>query len=247
MFMGYTTEFTGKVVFDKEVPKTLVEYLNRLSGTRRMKRDPEKIKVLFKNWKDMCYKGNLGRQGEYFAVKEDDPDYVNYKNSGDSFFSCCAGQARDGSIIDYNEPPVTQPGLWCQWVISPVNPKDMEDETKDTVRAYLEWDGAEKFYCYTEWLKYIIKNFLEPEGITACGAFLAVGEEYGDATYIIVDNNNVSTVDAFNEGASEELCNKLSGDLLKFFLEEVSSAPSQITAEYWDDWYDDDEEDEEED
>ena len=35
-------------------------------------------------------------------------------------------------IIDYNTPPKTQPGLWCQWMLG-----DGE---------YIVWDGNEKFY-----------------------------------------------------------------------------------------------------
>lgn len=235
--MGYTTEFKGKVVFDQELPKTLIEFLERLCTTRRMARNPEKIKEIYKNWQAMCYNGNLGTDGEFFAVDEKDEDYKkNMKYLHDSF-----GQAHDDSIIDYNNPPRTQPGLWCQWAVVPVNKDDMEDDTKDTVRAYLEWDGGEKFYSYVEWLRYIISNFIEPLDITACGAFLAVGEEYGDASYIIVDNNEVSVKDAFHEGASEEVFENLSGELLKYFEKEIAMEPDDIQDEYWD-WYEEDEE-----
>ena len=36
--MGYTTEFIGKFNIDKNMPREFVEYINRFSSTRRMKR-----------------------------------------------------------------------------------------------------------------------------------------------------------------------------------------------------------------
>lgn len=59
------------------------------------------------------------------------------------------GQGSDSDIISYNDPPAGQPGLWCQWV-----PTDGGDG--------LEWDGSEKFYHATDWMKYIIDHFLKP-------------------------------------------------------------------------------------
>ena len=53
------------------------------------------------------------------------------------------GQDHDNSIVDYNEPPTGQPGLWCQWII--------EDNE-------IIWDGGEKFYNYIEWIEYLIEN-----------------------------------------------------------------------------------------
>ena len=64
--MGYTTDFDGALEFNKPVEDWLVEYVNKFSATRRMKRDNEKIKELFPNWEQMCFMGNLGVDGEYF-------------------------------------------------------------------------------------------------------------------------------------------------------------------------------------
>ena len=63
--MGYTTDFEGELTFNKPVTEELKEYINKFSDTRRMKRDNEKIKELFPNWKELCFKGNLGVNGEY--------------------------------------------------------------------------------------------------------------------------------------------------------------------------------------
>lgn len=62
------------------------------------------------------------------------------------------GQDREPDIIDYNQPPPGQPGLWCQWV-----PTD--DGTG------IEWDGGEKFYSADLWLIYLINVFLKPVAV----------------------------------------------------------------------------------
>ena len=89
-----------------------------------------------------------------------------------------AGQDRESNIIDYNLPPKTQPGLWCQWIPN-------EDGTE------IVWDGGEKFYKYVEWLEYIIKNFLEPEGYVLNGEVYFQGEDYNDNGVIVVTDNKV--------------------------------------------------------
>lgn len=90
------------------------------------------------------------------------------------------GQYQDDNIIDYNTPPKTQPGLWCQW-------KPSEDG------LFIEWDGGEKFYHYVEWLEYIIDKILEPRGYKLNGSVEWVGEDsFEDRGKIIVENNKVT-------------------------------------------------------
>ena len=89
-----------------------------------------------------------------------------------------AGQDHDDSIIDYNDPPQGQPGLWCQWIPS-------DDGTE------ILWNGGEKFYHYTEWLEYIIDNFLAPNGYVLNGEVYWYGEESDDIGKIIVSDNQV--------------------------------------------------------
>lgn len=48
--MGYTTDFYGSLSFNKPVAPWLAEYINKFSSSRRMKRDPEKIKELFPDY-----------------------------------------------------------------------------------------------------------------------------------------------------------------------------------------------------
>lgn len=89
------------------------------------------------------------------------------------------GQDSESNIINYNQPPKTQPGLWCQW-------RPTSDGTG------IEWDGMEKFYNYVEWLEYIINSILAPRGYVLNGSVEWRGEESGDCGTITVENNKVS-------------------------------------------------------
>jgi hypothetical protein len=91
-----------------------------------------------------------------------------------------AGQDSDKNVINYNRPPSTQPGLWCQWI-----PTDDGSE--------LVWNGGEKFYNYVEWLDYLIDKILAPRGYTLNGECQWFGEERDDVGVIIVKNNVVTT------------------------------------------------------
>lgn len=159
--MGYTTDFYGSFGFNKPVTEELAEYINKFSSTRRMQRNVEEIKKSFPNWEELCFNGKLGDEGEYFI-------------GGEGFM----GQGTEATIINYNRPPSTQPGLWCKWVVS-------EDGTR------LEWDGGEKFYNYVEWLKYLIDNFFAPLGYVLNGNVEFQGEDYDDFGTISVEDNIV--------------------------------------------------------
>ena len=159
--MGYTTYFSGSFKFDKPLEPWLVEYVNKFCNSRRMKRDNDKIKELFPNWKELCFKGELGTEGEYFI-------------GGLGFM----GQDIEDSVIDHNRPAYTQPGLWCQWIVT-------EDGKA------LVWDEGEKFYNYEEWLRYLIDNFFEPLGYVLNGEVTWDGEESDDIGTITVTDNYV--------------------------------------------------------
>lgn len=159
--MGYTTDFYGSVTFNKPITEELKNYINKFGETRRMKRDVEKIKKTFPDWEKNCFNGNLGVDGEYFV-------------GGNGFM----GQDRDDSIVNYNYPPETQPGLWCQWMI--------DDD------GNLVWDGGEKFYEYGEWLTYLIENFLAPSGYVCNGEIEFQGEDMDDFGTIHVKDNVVT-------------------------------------------------------
>jgi len=101
-----------------------------------------------------------------------------YVNGGGDY-----GQAPEDNIVDYNYPPRTQPGLWCQWI-----PNEDGDE--------ILWNGCEKFYHYDEWLNYIIHKFLKPNGYTLNGKVRYEGEDSTDIGYIIVEDNVVHMYDS---------------------------------------------------
>lgn len=88
------------------------------------------------------------------------------------------GQGNDSNIIDHNDAPATQPGLWLQWI-------------PNKEGTAIEWDCGEKFYNYTEWLVYLIHKILAPNGYVLNGKVTWQGEETGDVGEITVKNNKV--------------------------------------------------------
>jgi len=154
--MGYTTDFTGRFDLDRELDSKTFNFLTKLAETRRMRRSLSELpetgfeKYGFDNW---------GTEGEFFVDAEG-----------------FAGQDRDSSVLDYNSPPTTQPGLWCQWL-----------PTND--RKSIEWNGGEKFYHYKAWLEYIICNVLEPRGYILNGTVDWHGEDPSDSGQLKVKDN----------------------------------------------------------
>lgn len=185
--MGYTTEFQGEFIFDRPLDENLERYLNSLFHSRRMRRDPEKIKAMDPSWKEHCYRGILGKEGEFYYP----PEYIprkflqqfpfeplirgQHSKKADPVYNDF-GQLNDVSVVDYNYPPEGQPGLWCDWEVK-----------KNT----LFWNGGEKFYRYTEWLKYLIAQFFIPEGYVLNGNVNFRGDDFDDVGQIVVENNKV--------------------------------------------------------
>lgn len=91
-----------------------------------------------------------------------------------------AGKGRDPSILDFNRPPEGQPGLWCKW------------EVTDDGR-FLQWNGAEKFYDYTEWVRYLIEHIFAAWGCVLNGEIEWRGEREGDEGVITVRVNVVTS------------------------------------------------------
>jgi len=168
MIMGYTTTFSGHFNLDRKLEPEHSAYLRKFSETRRMKRNAAAAEQ-FEDPIRKSAKLPIGKDGGFFV------------NGGG-----WAGQERDESILDFNNSPSDQPGLWCQWV-----------PTDDF--SSLEWNGAEKFYCYTEWLEYLIDNFLKPWGYTLNGEVTWRGEEHSDIGLLLVTNNVVTTHEGYVE------------------------------------------------
>lgn len=104
------------------------------------------------------------------------------------------GQNRCESIIDFNRPPTTQPGLWCNWTVGDIYETPLSEALLEEkgVAQTIVWDEGEKFYNYVEWLEYLIKSFLIPWGYTLNGEVQWRGEDWSDNGTISVTDNVVT-------------------------------------------------------
>lgn len=157
--MGYTTDFSGHVNIVPALNAAQVAYINQFSSTRRMKRKAA-VTATFPDPIREAVGLPIGLDGEF------------YVGGGQHGYD-------QKDVVDSNGPPSTQPGLWCQWVVS-------EDGTK------LEWDEGEKFYHYIEWMEYMIKHFFDPWHCILNGHVDWQGEESEDEGTIEVVDNSVS-------------------------------------------------------
>lgn len=158
--MGYTTTFEGEFRLDKPLSEAHAKYLRQFARMRRMKRDAA-IAETMPDAPRIAVGLPIGVYGSYFV-------------SGVGF----AGQDKDDSVLEMNDPPPGQPGLWCQW-------------TPNEAGTAIIWDGGEKFYYYVEWLQYICDHFLKPWGYTLNGFAMWDGE-WDDDNGVVVCRNNVA-------------------------------------------------------
>jgi len=158
--MGYTTVFEGEIIIVPHLDDETNNLINGLSKTRRMKRNLKKLAEMLNITEDECFQ-KYGTEVEFYF----NPISNNF------------GQEHDMSIIDYNNPPSTQPSLWLQWIV--------EDKNR------IIWSGGEKFYEYVEWLEYLINKILKPIGYICNGKISFEGEDEDDYGIIIVKNNKV--------------------------------------------------------
>jgi hypothetical protein len=166
--MGYTTIFDGTFHLNKRLFDSEAIYLLEFSRSRRMKRNPEILQSI----------PDPAREAVGLPLGEDACYFVNQKWDEES----------EVSVVDYNRPPNTQPGLWCQWI-----------PTADG--GGIKWNGTEKFYYYVEWLQYIINNFIQPWGYVLNGEVNWQGEREEDIGAIVVVSNQI----IFPEDAQELL------------------------------------------
>jgi hypothetical protein len=157
--MGYTTDFSGEFNCKPPLKPEHAAYLKQFSSTRRMKRDADKAALL----------PDPIRDAAGLPIGVDAANFVG--RSG------YAGEEPDDSIIDNNEPPGGQPGLWCLWT---PNGNDR-----------IEWDGGENFDEYVEWIKYLIDAYLKPWGYVLNGSVQWYGEDPSDLGEIQIDDNVV--------------------------------------------------------
>ncbi|MFA1782442.1 hypothetical protein ACDX77_19395 [Bacillus velezensis] len=142
--MGYN-KLQGQFILNKTLDSETFIFLNKLAESRRMKRDVD----------ESIY----GIEGEFYV---------------DEFYFNSDGElAYEENILDYNEPPKTQPSLWLQWIPT---------EEKNAI----VWDGGENFNCPDEWIVYLIEKVLKPKGYVLNGVVNAFGDRAWQIR--IVDN-----------------------------------------------------------
>lgn len=74
-------------------------------------------------------------------------------------------------LVVSSEPPATQPSCWCHWQFQGTE---------------ITWNGEEDFEKPVEWLRYIIRHFLDPWGIGVDGAVQWQGDTAMDRGTISV-------------------------------------------------------------
>ena len=84
--MSYIARFKGNFLINEKLDVKLAEYLERFYNTRHVKRNIEKTKQMYPNWKEFCFRNRIGEDGEYFA-------------NGENFLE------KDDDIISYRVPP----------------------------------------------------------------------------------------------------------------------------------------------
>lgn len=156
--MGYTTEFYGALTITPPIDDQVKHFINQLNQTRRMKRDAEQLEKL-----GFC--DDYGVDGEFF-VQENAIHALGFNDM------------TDPTIVNINQPPATQPGLWMQWCIN--------DEGE------LVWDEGEKFYESVAWLQYLIDRIFEPAGYKLNGRIECQGENHFDHWFIHVTDNCIA-------------------------------------------------------
>jgi hypothetical protein len=154
--MGYSTYFEGRFELHKALQPEHLDYLNAFHDTRHMQWNMYAIKKVFNPIREATGLP-LGEDGEYFVARE--------------------GKEEDWAYaLERNEPPKSQPSLYCKWIPSADG-------------KYIQWDGVEKFYGYIEWMEYLIHHFLQPWGYVLNGQAAWQGEDQLDYGLLVVKNN----------------------------------------------------------
>src|SRR5258708_32821916 len=95
--MGYHTEFVGKFDLDRSLAPEHQAFLVAFSRTRLVKWDAREVQQMPDSIREKCGLP-VGIEGAYFLGYE-----YNGQDDEPPF------------LIDDNEPPHNQPGLWCGW------------------------------------------------------------------------------------------------------------------------------------
>jgi hypothetical protein len=216
--MGYTTDFNGSFKLSRTATLQEQKYLTALAGTRRMKRDVNKLMELYKG-KDglpFIFKTNekqnelikqlevTGVEVEVKPIKDNRTPEEIYGFMGEYFVGADGfrGQDTDSSVLDHNSPSGEIP--WKDyngdWELHEKLEIELNKDKRRQPSLWLQWvlndegtqlvwDGGEKFYKYIEWLEYLVQHFFEPWGIKLNGSVTWEGEESSDVGKIVITDN----------------------------------------------------------
>lgn len=172
--MGYTTYFFGQFQLNKQLTPELSTYLKNFANMRHytrnfetLKKNRKRINLPTASWRKHHASG--AHRGRQFRRQRNRKNLNPFSHSD---------EPKENYCIKYNQPQEGCPGLWLQWI---------PNETDDAI----EWDEGEKFYRYTEWLEFLIKNIFEPNGYVLNGTVGYEGEDSDDFGDIICENNKV--------------------------------------------------------
>lgn len=184
--MGYTTDFTGAAAITPTLKPEHRMYLQAFADIRHMPLDKAKAALIADPLREAVGLP-VGNAGCYvigyprWPFNKWDRELAAPKGAlwqgggwGNSEHLATVAVAFNGGFSS------TTPGLWCQWTV-------------DDDGMHLSWDGGEKFYEYTEWLRWLIDNFFQPWGYTLNGEIYWSGEDSGDLGLIDVTDNKVTT------------------------------------------------------
>ncbi len=162
--MGYHTTFEGAFDISPPLAEHHRAYLQKFADVRHMRRDA--------------------------AITETMPDPLRIAVGlpiGEDALYYVGSEARFGQdydspgVVDASDMPSGAPELWCNW-----------EPTDD--RRGLQWNQAEKFRKYVEWLQFLIDRFLVPWGYTISGQVAFQGRDAGDSGFVKVQNNKAIKV-----------------------------------------------------
>lgn len=184
--MGYHTDFSGSLRFNKSVDDKMRTFLMAFTRTRHMIRNTDLLIEKLKNNnidpKDFLPPvpsiEDFGEDGKFFAFPSYDVNNTEFNEKYRTLLDVFADEMHDESITQHNEPPSDCPGLWCDVVLSDNN-------------CSLTLESG-KNYHYVEWIKWLIKYIFEPTGYILNGTITYQGEDIDDRGKIFVKDNIVT-------------------------------------------------------
>ena len=163
--------YAGQIKVAEKMPIDIVNYINCFSAIRHVKRDNKKLKEIHPDWAEHVFDYRLGTQGEYYVP-------INEPNEKDNY--------DDKSIVDFDNPPDTQPGLWCPWVLG--GERTFEG-LENAIIEWGQWEQEMSGYEDFKWMKYMIDKFLKVKGYVCNGIISGIGENDTGHFIIAIENN----------------------------------------------------------